>query len=240
MRDDWKQRAANVAREISLRDPSHGVVVGVDGVDGAGKTTLVAALAETYGSRLSTVATKPFGSPHDVAVQQLGHSLSVGQVLYDLALDEAYSFDDVEMQLALTVCVRRHERRVVQRLRLQHELVLTDRSALSAAAYSAATDARIRAIVDWAVRPIAIEDVIFWLDVDADVAFARRTPKQFVTHAGSDKILAKGPEYQQRASQEFERLAFEHDNVIRINASKSADAVRRQVVSILDPMVARC
>lgn len=163
----------------------------------------------------------------------------MGQVLCDLALNATYRFDDVERQLALTVCVRRHERIVVPALRAHHELVLTDRSVLSAAAYSAATGERLGTLVDWAVRAIAIEDVIFWLDVDPATAFARRRRKDFATREGSDTVFSKGIEYQQQASLEFGRLALENDNVIRIDASKSAEAVWRDVVSILNPMVLR-
>lgn len=214
------------------------MVVGVDGVDGAGKTTLVAGLVEAYRS-LSIVATKPFGNPHDMAAEGSDRGATVSQVLYDFALNTAYGFDDVETQLALTVCARRHERVIVEQLRQQHGIVVTDRCALSAAAYSAAIDERMRALVDWTVCAIAIEDVVFWLDVDPDVAFARRVPKQFLRQPGPDVILGKGTEYQRAASREFRRLATEAGNVIRIDASKPADIVQHEVTSILNPLVGR-
>ena len=150
----------------------------VDGVDGAGKSTLVAGLLSWASPVLTTVVTKPFGSPHDTVVRTF-EGLTVGQLLYDLALNRRYDFDEIERQLALLICVRRHERLILEPLRRTHELVLSDRSSMAAAAYAAASDERIADLVQWAVSPLACEDIILWLDVDPRTAFERRAAKRF-------------------------------------------------------------
>jgi thymidylate kinase len=213
------------------------LVIGVDGVDGSGKTTLVAGLLAEFGPRLATVATKPFGSVHDLRVATLPGAPTVGQVLYDFALNDTFGFDAVETQLALTICIRRHERAILGKLRAENRLVLTDRSVMSAAAYGHVTDARMGELVAWAVEPLAAEDLVFWLDVEPAIAFERRTPKEFVLEAGTDTVGVRGVTYQRLAAERFARVVRDSDFFLRVDAAQDAEDVRTVVARAIDTLL---
>lgn len=139
---------------------NHGLLVAIEGIDGAGKTTQVAALADALRAVGLTVTTskEPTSGPW-------------GQKIRESATSGRMSLDD---ELAAFLEDRReHVRDLIQPALQRGEVVIVDRYYYSTAAYQGARGADPAAIVDenraFAPRP----HVLAIIDVPADVGLQR-------------------------------------------------------------------
>jgi dTMP kinase len=107
-----------------------GVVVAVEGLDGAGKATLVDALARAARARGASVATLAFPRYDDDV-----HAALAGEALHGEHGDTAASVHAMALLFALD---RRDAAPLLADLRAGHDLVLVDRYVASNAAYGSA------------------------------------------------------------------------------------------------------
>jgi dTMP kinase len=202
-----------------------GVFVVVEGIDGSGSTSAVAALASHFRSQKRSVhaTCEPSGGPFGVMIRQiLSHQCEVpGRA--------SASFGWATMALLFAADRLDHlEAEVLPHLRAG-ELVLSDRYDLSSLAYQSATAvpspsqvaddpvAWIRALNRQARRP----DLTLVLDVDADTAAERRKNR------GGKAELYEKLELQRRLSRLYadaERLV-PGDRLVHVDANQSLDVV---------------
>jgi dTMP kinase len=210
-----------------------GAFVVVEGIDGSGSTSVVAALAAHFRSHKKPVhaTCEPSGGPFGVTIRRiLAHE-------YDVPGRGMSSFGWGTMALLFAADRLDHlEAEVMPRLRAG-ELVLSDRYDLSSLAYQSATAAPdpagtavdpvawIREINRQARRP----DLTLVLDVDPDVAAARR-----VSRGGKPELYEK-LELQRRLARlyaEAERLV-PGDRVVHIDANQElSQVVARAILAI--------
>ena len=204
---------------MSWRD--RGFFVSVEGLDGAGKSTQVAALGaglRAEGHRVLTV--RPDDTP-------LGEMVS-GAVLQHQPegtlhpWTEALLFNAGRVQLLSDV--------VVPAL-LAGTIVIADRYADSTLAYQGGgrgvdIDALLRLHRDCCgdVWP----DLTILLDVDRDVATRRQHAQQLPL----DRIEGAGDDFHERVRQGFDRLASANpERIVRVDAGRPAVAVSRDVLA---------
>ncbi len=196
---------------------TRGVLVAIEGIDGAGKTTQIGRLRDWLTARgLEVVCTKePTNGPHGA---RLRASAASGR----LSLDE---------ELALFEADRReHVAQLVEPALARGAVVLIDRYYPSTAAYQGARGADASAIVahheTFAPRP----DLIAILDVAPDVGLARVRARGDVPNAFEQaEALA-------RARGIFAQLAGAHVRIL--DASRTADEVEHELRAAIEPLVA--
>jgi dTMP kinase len=212
----------------------NGAFVVVEGIDGSGSTSVVAALAAHFRSQKRPVhaTCEPSGGPFGVTIRRiLAHE-------YDVPGRGMPSFGWSTMALLFAADRLDHlEAEVLPRLRAG-ELVLSDRYDLSSLAYQSATavpDAAgtrvdpvpwIRDINRQARRP----DLTLVLDVDPDVAAARR-----VSRGGKPELYEK-LELQRRLAAlyaEAERLV-PGDKVVHIDANQELSQVIARAIEAIE------
>ena len=193
------------------------MLVTLEGLDGSGKTTVCAALAERYPDAVAT--REPTESWYGEAVAR-----SIGDSDADpLAELFLYTADHAD-----------HLSRVIRPALAEDRLVVSDRYSDSRYAYQGAT---LEGVLDEPIEyirsvhaPLSIRpDLTFYLDVDPATAAERsgRTNKFERT------------DYLRRVATNYERLIeAEPDRFVRIDATQSPEAVLEAVASRLDRALA--
>jgi thymidylate kinase len=208
-----------------------GLVVGVDGVEGAGKTTLVRSLVGRH-LHHNPLVTTPFGDPHD---EHKG--TNVGHALYELALDPAFESDELERQVVLALAARRHYRIALPRLRSKSALVLSDRSIVSTWAYAAGLAPHAQGVIAEIIGDFRTEDVVLVLDVEPDRAWARRRRKH-PNVAGLDTMDVRGRLAHARVSEHFRRSPVTKNvPVLLLDANQPAEEVLARAVEVLQGLL---
>lgn len=194
-----------------------GRYIGFEGVEGAGKSTVVRAVAsrlEQAGAEVVTVR-EPGGTPIGEEIRRLLlHSDSMSD------WTEAALFAAARAELVRTA---------VAPALARGASVLSDRTYYSSLAYQGAA----RGLGVEAVRSLntqvlggVLPDVVVVLDVDPAVGFARETDR--------DRIGSAGLAFQQQVADAYRALAGSDDRVFLIDAAQSADAVVEAVFEVLD------
>lgn len=194
-----------------------GRYVGFEGVEGAGKSTVVRAVAsrlETTGSEVVTVR-EPGGTPIGEEIRRLLlHSESMSD------WTEAALFAAARAELVRTI---------VAPALARGAQVLSDRTYYSSLAYQGAA----RGLGVDAVRALntqvlggMVPDIVIVLDVDPAVGFARETDR--------DRIGTEGLSFQQKVAMAYRSIAREDDRVFLIDAAQSTEAVVGAVLEVLD------
>lgn len=194
-----------------------GRYVGFEGVEGAGKSTVVRAVAsrlETAGAEVVTVR-EPGGTPIGEEIRRLLlHSKSMSD------WTEAALFAAARAELVRTI---------VAPALARGAQVLSDRTYYSSLAYQGAA----RGLGVDAVRALntqvlggVVPDIVIVLDVDPAVGFARETDR--------DRIGTEGLTFQQKVAAAYRNIANEDGRVFLIDAAQSTDAVVDAVLEVLD------
>lgn len=203
-------------------------VVGLDGIEGCGKTSVVTHLRETWGD--GSFTTRVFGDPRDSDAS----GRPVGTWLYEHALAAEHGWDDTERQLSLALAARRHYRSVLPELREMSSLILSDRSYLSVLAYAAAHSPDALAMARWAISGLATENVVIWIDTSENVASRRLREKELRLPPTSSAVRRRTIASPTRVRAEFRRLADDHaPRVMRVDGDGSLDTVVRRVRELL-------
>lgn len=193
-----------------------GRYVGFEGVEGAGKSTVVRAVA----SRLES-------SGHEVVTVREPGGTPIGEEIRRLLLHSESMSDWTEAALFAAARAELVRTAVAPALARGAD-VLSDRTYYSSLAYQGAA----RGLGVEAVRSLneqvlggVLPDLVVVLDVDPAVGFARETDR--------DRIGAEGLAFQQQVADAYRALAGADDRVVLIDAARSTDAVVDAVLEVI-------
>ena len=196
-----------------------GLFITVEGVDGAGKSTAMAWLAEQITAQRTTVLTRePGGTP-------------LGECLRELLLHEKM---DLETETLLMFAARReHIAQVILPALARGEVVISDRFTDATFAYQGggrgvAFD-KITQLERW-VQGDLQPDFTLLFDVPLDVARARLTQRAAQTQEALDKFEQESFEFFKRTREAYlQRAAQSPQRMAVIDSTRSLDEVKAQI-----------
>ncbi len=185
----------------------------VEGVDGCGKTTQAALLARALGVK------------EELHLREPG-STRLGERLRELLLQREFEIEPAVEALLFAAARRQMLEEVVRPALLRGETVVCERFNASTYAYQAVAGAlderRVLGLLgEWCGEPAP--DLVLVLDLDVETAAARRGE-------ASDRIEAKGLEFQRLVAEGFRRFARVAGHVVLVDASGDAEAVHAAVM----------
>ncbi len=207
-----------------------GLFISFEGIDGAGKSSHITALADAFkaSGRTVTLTREPGGTP-------------LGERLREMILHDA--MDPLTEALLVFAARREHIVQVIEPALARGEVLLCDRFTDASFAYQGAGrgfDLKTLSFLELAAqysqgleaeRPLTLgilqPDLTVWFDVPPAVAAQRlasaRTPDKFESQSQAffERVVTG---YAQRAAQQPERFA-------RINANQAIEAVRGEVLA---------
>jgi dTMP kinase len=196
-----------------------GVLIAIEGIDGAGKTTQVARLVDHF--KANGVTPIQSKEPTDG---------SWGRKIRQSAQHGRMSpAEEIE---AFTEDRKEHVRNLIGPALESGRVVILDRYFYSTIAYQGAHGGDVR-VLDAAMHEIAPEpDIVFLLDVSPEIGLAR------ITRERGDKPNAfESAENLRAVRSEFQKLAQRNGNICVIDGMASADDVHRQIVQRLESQI---
>lgn len=202
-----------------IQTASGGLFISFEGIDGAGKSTHIEALAQAFRAqgRTVTLTREPGGTP-------------LAEKLRTLVLNEA--MDAMTEALLVFAARRDHLQQLIEPALVKGDVVLCDRFTDATFAYQGAGrgfDSRLLLILEQWIQTVQAvggdfirqPDLTVWFDLPADVAAQRlagaRTP---------DKFEAQPLNFFQRVSQGYlQRMNGDPKRFARIDAAASRQAV---------------
>lgn len=202
---------------------NRGLLITLEGVDGAGKSTHLEWLSERFRAQGRTVriTREPGGTP-------------LGERLRDLLL---YSPMHAETEALLMFAARReHLARVIQPALEAGEVVISDRFTDASFAYQCGgrglPEARLETLETW-VQGDLQPDLTLLFDVAREVAEARRSAIR-----EPDRFEQERADFHDRVRQAYLRRASQYPQRIKvIDANQSVESVRRQLLTLLEPLL---
>lgn len=199
-----------------------GRFISVEGIDGAGKSTQIAALADRLVARGHEVmrSREPGGSPGAEMIRRL------------LVEGDPDRWSPETEILLFTAARRDHLERTIRPALARGAVVLSDRFADSTRVYQGAARADLRATVDALHRlMIGIEpDLTLVLDMDPAAALARGLARA----SGEDRFEDMGLGFQQRLRAGFRALAAdEPGRVALIDAGRAPEVIGAEIDALL-------
>lgn len=185
--------------------PGAGVFLTFEGIDGCGKSTQVALLAERLAARgCSVVRTRePGGTPLGVELRRLLLAGRQGRAGAEAGADEGLLPSPVAEMLLLAADRAQHVARVIRPALAAGKVVISDRYVDSSLAYQAAAlglpEADVRAVNEVATGGLRPHLTIL-LDLDPVRAYAR-------AGEAPDRIEGRGLEFQRRVRAAYRELA---------------------------------
>lgn len=198
--------------------------IALEGIDGAGKSTQIAAITQLC-KRLGhgvTTCSDPGTTPAGTQIRQL----LLGQHGIPIApRTELMLFMAARAQLVAEIIEPALQRKSV---------VICDRFLLSSVVYQGYLG-QIPPAEIWELGALVVKDtmpdVTLVLDLPAAVAATRSS-------AAPDRIESRGTDYLENVRRGFLREAAQHPQQIKVvDATQAADAVSQQIESILRPML---
>ncbi len=200
---------------------NRGIFITLEGVDGAGKSTHIAWLADLFRARGRVVrcTREPGGTP-------------LGEKLRSLLLTEAMHPDTEALLMFAARC--EHIARVIEPALAAGEVIISDRFTDASFAYQCGgrglSEARLEVLESW-VQGDLQPDLTLLFDVDLRVAQARRDA---IRHP--DRFEREDPQFHARVRAAYLRRAERYPERIRpIDANQSVEAVRRQIETHIAP-----
>lgn len=193
----------------------NGVFVSVEGIDGAGKSTHLEAVAEWLRRR----------GRHVVSTREPGGS-ALAERLRELLLNEA--MDPLTEALLVFAARRDHLRRCIEPALARGDVVLCDRFTDATFAYQGAGRGfdlgRLAILEDW-VQQGRQPDLTLWFDLDPALAAERRGAAR-----PPDRFESEDAAFFARVRAGYlQRLAGDPARFVRIDAAAARDAVWAQV-----------
>ncbi len=190
-----------------------GLFLVVDGVDGCGKTTQAGRLAERLGVEPELHLREP-------------GSTALGEALRALLLDRRYQIEPAVETLMFAAARRQMLDELVEPALAAGKTVVCERFHPSTFAYQAvagslAPEAVMGLLQDWAGAPQP--DMILLLDMDVDEAAKRRG-------AATDRIEAKGLDFQRRVAEGYRAYAELDPRAILIDGNQTPDVVHAAIL----------
>lgn len=191
----------------------------LEGIDGAGKSTHLAALADWWRGRGREVVLtrEPGGTP-------------LAERLREMVLHEA--MDPLTESLLVFAARREHVLQVIDPALARGAVVLCDRYSDATFAYQGGGRGfdwgTLEQLERW-VHPHRQPDLTLWFDLPADVAEARRGAAR-----KPDRFEAQDHGFFERVRQGYERrFLADPSRWVRIDALQAPDAVRAQVLAVM-------
>ncbi len=203
-----------------------------EGVEGSGKTTQLAALAEWLSANDRLTHGRSATSPLVIQTREPGGTL-LGKALRHILLSQAC--DEIiqdRAELLLYAADRaQHVETILKPYLRKHTIVLCDRYTDSTIAYQGygrgLNIALIEQINQLATAGLT-SDLTLWLDVDAKIGLSRVQQR-----GGSDRIEQAELAFHQRVADGYRQLAQQYpDRIVRIDASLDVASVARQIREI--------
>jgi dTMP kinase len=188
-----------------MQRPNHpGFLLVLEGIDGAGKSTLARRLSEWLRALgvASTISREPTDGPHG---RELRRSATSGRLPLDAELD-LFVKDRAE-----------HVAQVIQPALRAAEVVILDRYYLSTAAYQGARGADPEAIIARNEEFAPVPDLVLLLDIDPGAGVGR------VTGRGDSPDEFEALNYLSKVRETF--LALRRPYIRKIDAAHGADEV---------------
>lgn len=191
--------------------------IAFEGVEGCGKSTQAARLAEHLGA----VLTRETGGT------EIGRRLR--NVLHDPANTH---LDAVAEALMIAADRAQHRAEVVQPALAKERLVVSDRSVWSSLAYQGFGRGlpleQVRAVNDWALQG-CWPQLVLLLDIDADVAMQR------LRHRDLDRFEREDAAFFDRVTRGFRTLAADHPDVwVVVDGNGDRDDITARVLEHLE------
>lgn len=207
------------SRECCSSDDLSGLFVTVEGIEGAGKSTLAAELARWLKRRSC-----------DVVLTQEPGGDAVAEEIRKIVLDARSSIADRAELLLFEGARAQHVDKVIVPALRRGAVVISDRFGDSSVAYQAAARGigveTVTALNDFAtccLRP----DVTLLLDISPDVGLAREL--------GPDRMSSESRDFHEKVRQAFLDLAErESERFVVIDAALSAEEVLAQAVRAVE------
>jgi dTMP kinase len=194
------------------------VFVVLDGVDGCGKTTQAVRLAETL---------REEGPRETLHLREPG-STRLGEALRGLLLDPEREMSPAVETLLFAAARRQMLDEIVAPALARGASVVVERFHASTFAYQVAAGGLaeedvLRLLDRFAGSPRP--DLVLVLDLPPEIARERASSR-----ASSDRIEAKGLEFQRKVAQGFRRYAELAQDVVLLDARGSEDAVAERIL----------
>jgi dTMP kinase len=207
--------------------PARGIFITFEGLDGSGKTTQIARLAETLSSRGFDALTtrEPGGS-------------EIGQQIRAILLDSRTSGLSPMAELALMFADRvQHIEQVIAPALRQRKIVLCDRYTDSTEAYQGAGRQLGSELVLELHRRLCDDlwpDLTLLLDSEVGASVARARSRNQDTASSEGRFEDEDAEFFHRVHQGFERIASRNpERVVRVPRG-SLHKVQTEILKILD------
>lgn len=220
--------SATTLDQALLGPPSPGLFVSFEGIDGAGKSTHIAALANAFKAcgRSVVLTREPGGTP-------------LAERLRAMVLSE--SMDALTEALLMFAARRDHIQQKIIPALARGDVVLSDRFSDATFAYQGAGrgfDTAVLATLEQWVQAMSAEagathllqpQLTLWFDLPAEQAALRLADARL-----PDKFEAQPIAFFKRVASGYaDRMAAQPDRFARIDASASPDAVWRSVLSVV-------
>lgn len=193
----------------------HSTLIAFEGIDGAGKTTQVALLADFFRR-----AGEPVVASKEPTEGPWGRRIRKSAISGRMTpAEELHAF--VEDR-------RQHIREVIQPALTRGDTVILDRYFYSTIAYQGSRGENPAAVSSQVFDLALVPDVVFLIDVPPEVGVCRirtgrnETPNEF-----------EGLEQLRRVHAGFQDLARQHANIIRIDGTQDVESVRRAIMRTL-------
>lgn len=201
--------------------------ISLEGIEGAGKSTHLPALADLLGSRrISCVATREPGGT------------DVGERIRDLLLSEEHAPASIQTELLLLFAARaEHVDTVIKPALDAGSWVLTDRFLDTSFAYQGAGQGvpveRVEALAQWLV-PDLRPDLVIVLDIREETALERMQRR----HRGRDRYERSDMDFFARARRYYlDQAAREPERYRVVNAERPVDAVHEELLEIMQALL---
>ena len=201
----------------------NGLFISMEGIEGAGKSTHLPALADFLESRrLSCVATREPGGT------------ALGERIRNLLLSEEHAPASAQAELLLLFAARaEHVDTVIKPAIEAGSWVFTDRFLDASFAYQGAGQGmrmeRVEALAQW-LQPDLRPDLVIVLDIQVETALSRMHRR----HRGKDRYEQNDAEFFARTRQCYlDRAAREPDRYRVVNAERPINEVHEELLGIM-------
>lgn len=193
---------------------NRGILIAVEGIDGAGKTTLVERLADFLGQFGESVV-RSKEPTNGVWGQKIRKSASIGRMKLE---DELWAFIEDRKE---------HLRDVILPALANGQTVILDRYFYSTIAYQGSRGGDVDAICKLVFQNAIEPDAVVVLDVAPEIGLTR------VRHRGEIPNEFEQLDNLAAARQVFRQLAMHYQNIILVDASPDEQAVKKVVLQRL-------
>jgi dTMP kinase len=218
-----------LAMPIDHRGEVRGKFIVFEGVEGSGKTTQLAALAEWLLANDRLAHGRGATNPLVIQTREPGGT-ALGKALRHILLSQASkeTIQDRAELLLYAADRAQHVETILKPYLRKHTIVLCDRyvdSTITYQGYGRGLDIALIEQINQLATAGLTSDLTLWLDVDAKIGLSRVQQR-----GDSDRIEQAELAFHQRVAEGYRQLAQQYpDRIVRIDASLDVAHVARQI-----------